>query len=415
MPGVRKGSSDNLTSPIPHLLNADFLTAVARLTAGQVHYAGRDYYQRDTDTHYRLLALPKCFLADGTTPATQNGTWGTIEAHWVAQGMAVAQLAAVNNLTATAISNATPPSIDAVNVSLALKANTVTVQNNATAIAIIQKAIVVGSNVGSGNQAPVAVGGNGNSITGLESAGVAGGANSVSGNDSAAIAGYQTSVTGNASASAATGYSQVNGAGSFMGGGYGNYLNAENAAIIASRGATLPVGATYSVILGGSSFQAPVLTETAFVPQLYLFKSGGGVSFASPDGTTRSVLTLSNTGQLLVNGTALSAGAAGADSYAALSYAASISLDFSATNVQSLTLTAGTTFTTSANVSLLKTKEIYLSNTTAAAAPLGFPSGWTFFPGPAPTSLAAGKKAVLTLRSMGTDDSTVNAAYVAQA
>ena len=36
------------------------------------------------------------------------------------------------------------------------------------------------------------------------------------------------------------------------------------------------------------------------------------------------------------------------------------------------------------------------------------------FPGPAPTSLAAGKQAVLTLRSLGTTDATIKAAYVAQ-
>ena len=88
MAGIQKGSSDNLTSPIPHLLNADFVSAVARLAAGLVHYAGRDYYQRDTDSHYRLKALSKCFAADGTTPATMPGTWGTLEAHWVAGGSA---------------------------------------------------------------------------------------------------------------------------------------------------------------------------------------------------------------------------------------------------------------------------------------------------------------------------------------
>lgn len=90
MAGIQKGSSDNLTSPIPHLLNSDFLTAVARLAPGLIHYAGRDYYQRDTDTHYRLKALSKCFAADGTTPATLPGTWGTLEAHWVTAASAAA-------------------------------------------------------------------------------------------------------------------------------------------------------------------------------------------------------------------------------------------------------------------------------------------------------------------------------------
>lgn len=121
MAGVKKGSSDNLTSPIPHLLNADFLTAAARLTAGQVHYPGRDYYQRDTDTHYRLLALAKCFLADGVTAATQAGTWGTLEAHWSAS--TVQTVNAKGSTTAS-------PSEQAVGTALAAQQLAITNLNN---------------------------------------------------------------------------------------------------------------------------------------------------------------------------------------------------------------------------------------------------------------------------------------------
>lgn len=116
-------------------------------------------------------------------------------------------------------------------------------------------------------------------------------------------------------------------------------------------------------------------------------------------------------GQLLVNGVPVTP----ADTFSVLTYAASIAIDFNAATVRTLAATGNVAFAASVNIALLKTKELYLTNTTGAAITLSFPAGWSFFPGPAPTSLAAGKQAVLTLRSLGTSDATIKAAYVAQA
>ena len=106
--------------------------------------------------------------------------------------------------------------------------------------------------------------------------------------------------------------------------------------------------------------------------------------------------------------------AAAPESFAALSVTTgSIVLDFNAATVQTLAATGNLAFST-ANVALLKTKELYIRNDTGAAITLSGPAGWVFFPGPYPTSLAAGKQAVLTLRALGATDSTIKAAYVAQ-
>lgn len=102
----------------------------------------------------------------------------------------------------------------------------------------------------------------------------------------------------------------------------------------------------------------------------------------------------------------------GADTFSVLPYAASIAVDFNAATVRTLALTGNVAFTAAANIALLKTKELYLTNTTGAAVTLSFPAGWSFFPGPAPTSLAAGIEAVLYLRCVGTTDSSVKARFI---
>ncbi|GAC1589663.1 MAG: hypothetical protein NVS3B25_07420 [Hymenobacter sp.] len=86
MSGINVGSSFNLTSPIPHLKNADFADAATRKAKGQLRHEAWDYHEAATATYWRIKPLAQCFLADGTTPATQFGTWGTLDAHWLANG-----------------------------------------------------------------------------------------------------------------------------------------------------------------------------------------------------------------------------------------------------------------------------------------------------------------------------------------
>lgn len=102
------------------------------------------------------------------------------------------------------------------------------------------------------------------------------------------------------------------------------------------------------------------------------------------------------------------------DTFSILPYAASIAIDFDAASVRTLAATGNVAFTAAVNIALLKMKELNIINTLNVPINLSFPPAWKFFPGPAPTTLAANKEAILTLRSLGTTDSTIKAAYVAQ-
>ena len=82
MAGIPIGSSFRLTSPQPHLTNASFADAPARLAQGQLRHVSWRYSQDNPDAHYRIKPLAICFLADGITPAVQFDSWGTLEAHW---------------------------------------------------------------------------------------------------------------------------------------------------------------------------------------------------------------------------------------------------------------------------------------------------------------------------------------------
>ena len=84
--GIPIGSSLRYTSPIPVLTNAAFANSAGRLAPGQLRHTAWDYHEQDTATYWRVKPLAQCFLADGTTPATQAGTWGTLGAHWTPQG-----------------------------------------------------------------------------------------------------------------------------------------------------------------------------------------------------------------------------------------------------------------------------------------------------------------------------------------
>ena len=82
MPGLKISASLLLSTSQPLLANASFASAAARLALGQLRHASWRYSQESPDAHYRLQPLASCFLANGTTPATQAGTWGSLEAHW---------------------------------------------------------------------------------------------------------------------------------------------------------------------------------------------------------------------------------------------------------------------------------------------------------------------------------------------
>jgi hypothetical protein len=96
-----------------------------------------------------------------------------------------------------------------------------------------------------------------------------------------------------------------------------------------------------------------------------------------------------------------------------LAYAAALALDFAATPVRTLALTGNVLFTTTNRTSGGEKVLRILGDSTART--LSFPSGWAWLNSAAPTSLAAGKTAILSLTCFGTSESDVVAAYSAQA
>ena len=343
--------------------------------------------------------------------------------HSLASGAATVQPAPVN---ASNVLNAAWEEISPSAVAVRVPLYTVTGQNTDGAmtqkatsdqlstangkIAILQAAIKIGTNVGNGEQAGISVGGFANSVTGLESGSVGGGAIVIPGNDSGSVGGSLINISGTNSGQIGSTQGSVAGNTSVLLGTFGCANPAETSAVIASRGAATDVTSKYVAVIGvfgGGTM--PAISEGVITSQVYVVKAGGGFSLASPDGLQRKALTLDNAGGLTLAGTTVS------DSFAALPYGTgSVILDFNAATVQTLAATGNLAFST-ANVALLKTKELFIKNDTGTAITISGPAGWTFFPGPYPTSLAAGKQAVLTLRSLGTSDLTIKAAYVAQA
>lgn len=74
----------------PTFVGGSFPTAAARLGAAQARNPDTLVYQQDTGDFYALQPLHLCFQADGVTQATNRGTWGTLNAHWVKMGAAAA-------------------------------------------------------------------------------------------------------------------------------------------------------------------------------------------------------------------------------------------------------------------------------------------------------------------------------------
>lgn len=95
-----------------------------------------------------------------------------------------------------------------------------------------------------------------------------------------------------------------------------------------------------------------------------------------------------------------------------LTYASSVALNFTGSPYQTVTLTGVITFTTS-NLAAGRSKTIRVVGDASNRA-LTFPAGWKFVGAEAPTELASGKTAILTLTSFGTTDANVVAAYAVE-
>lgn len=94
-----------------------------------------------------------------------------------------------------------------------------------------------------------------------------------------------------------------------------------------------------------------------------------------------------------------------------LTYAATTNIDMDASGVRTLALTGNVTFTTS-NKAAGKTTTIKIL-ADASSRNLTFPA-WIFIGAAAPTAIAAGKTAILTVTAFGTADTDIVAAYAVQ-
>jgi len=98
--------------------------------------------------------------------------------------------------------------------------------------------------------------------------------------------------------------------------------------------------------------------------------------------------------------------------HAVLTYAATVNLDFSVSNFNTLTLTGNVTFTTS-NRALTRSEVVRIING-ATARTFTFPSGWVWIGAAAPNGIAASKTGVLSLFCFGTADTDIIASYAVQ-
>lgn len=95
-----------------------------------------------------------------------------------------------------------------------------------------------------------------------------------------------------------------------------------------------------------------------------------------------------------------------------LTYSASTTLDFSTAGWKSISLTGNITFVSS---NLATDREIAVRIVSdGSSRTLTFPAGWVFVGNPMPTSIAANKTAILSLRAFGAVDANVVASYVVQ-
>ena len=142
---------------------------------------------------------------------------------------------------------------------------------------------------------------------------------------------------------------------------------------------------------------------------------GQAVAACETEAAARTAIGVGTIATQAASAVDLTGGKVAVDFYGAannsLTYGSTVTLDFDTTvkTSQSLTLSGDVTFATS-NLANGRMKLLRLLGGSGAAA-LTFPAGWTFLHTSAPTSLAAGKKALLCLFSYGTADSDVIASY----
>ena len=101
--------------------------------------------------------------------------------------------------------------------------------------------------------------------------------------------------------------------------------------------------------------------------------------------------------------------AAGVES---LTYAASVALNFATQEDKTISLTGAVAFTTSGLAAGREISVRIIADGSTRA--FTFPAGWTFI-GTAPTDIAASKTGMLSLKSYGTTDADVVAAYSVEA
>lgn len=95
-----------------------------------------------------------------------------------------------------------------------------------------------------------------------------------------------------------------------------------------------------------------------------------------------------------------------------VTFASTTNINFNGKTIQSIALTGDITFTTS-NVTIGKGVVVKLTSD-ASIRSFTFPGTWTFIGTTAPASIAASKKAVLSLTAFGSGDSNVIAAYAVE-
>lgn len=162
-----------------------------------------------------------------------------------------------------------------------------------------------------------------------------------------------------------------------------------------------------------------ILTSTASTSTTSgaLVVSGGvGVAGAINAGSTTEATT-SGAGSLTTAGGIYSAKAIVANRWetitGTLTYSATPSVDFTATGLRTISLTGNAAFAASSNIASGRSQVIRII-CDASTRTLSFPAGWKFLGASAPTSIASGKTAVLSLTAFGATDSDVIASYSVQ-
>lgn len=102
-----------------------------------------------------------------------------------------------------------------------------------------------------------------------------------------------------------------------------------------------------------------------------------------------------------------------APTYAALTYAASVNIDFATDEYKSVVLTGNIAFT-GTNYAQAREIVVMVHNSGVVSRTITIDSDWVVVGSAAPTALAAGKKAILRLIALGATDTTVVATWQVQ-